>query len=96
MIDAINAVDVVEVLAKNLQSVAKNPTNFQKLPDNFWGYYARGHDKNGKFGIIVTYSEDQNDVDDVIKMYEAWLQKNKAQSEQSDQVDLKKLGHAQN
>ncbi len=80
MIESENAINVIKVLIKNLEGVTKSPKNFQKLPDSFWGYYARGHDTNGKFGIIVTYSEDQTDVDDLMKMYEAWLQKNKSES----------------
>ena len=84
MIEAENAIQVIEVLTKNLEGVTKNPANFQKLPDSFWGYYARGHDKKGKFGVIITYSEDETDVDDLMKMYEAWLQKNKAQSSESE------------
>ena len=78
MIGAEDAARVVKVLAGNLDGVGKNPASFEKLPDSFWGYYARGHDKNGRFGVIVTYSEDGNDVDDLIRMYEAWLRKNKA------------------
>jgi len=81
MIESEDAIRVVEALSKNLAGVAKNPANFQKLPDSFWGYYARGHDKNGGFGVIVTYAEDAADVDDLIRMYEAWLQKNKAPPE---------------
>ena len=50
---------------------------FQKLPDSFWGYFARGHDKKGAFGIILTYSENAHDVDNLIKMYEEWVAKNK-------------------
>ena len=80
MIEQENVIDVIKVLIKNLEGVTKSPENFQKLPDDFWGYYARGHDKNGKFGVIITYSEDQTDVDDLMKMYEVWLQKNKSES----------------
>jgi len=46
--------------------------NFQIL---FGGYFARGHDKKGAFGVILTYSEKQKDVDDLIKMYEEWVDK---------------------
>lgn len=79
MIEAENAVQVISALTRNLEGVAKNPANFQRLPDSFWGYYARGHDAKGKFGVIVTYSEDESDVDDLMGMYEEWLQKNKSQ-----------------
>ena len=52
--------------------------SFQKLPDSFWGYFARGHDKKGTFGVqIVTYSEDGKDVDELMKMYEEWAEQNK-------------------
>ena len=54
--------------------------NFQKLPDSFWGYFARGHDKKGAFGVIVTYSEDGNDVDELISMYEKWAENNKTKN----------------
>jgi len=47
------------------------------LPDSLWGYFARGHDKKGAFGVIMTYSENQKDVDELIKMYEEWVAKNK-------------------
>ena len=50
--------------------------NYQTL---FWGYFARGHDTKGKFGVIVTYSEDGKDVDGLIKMYEDWVEKNKSE-----------------
>lgn len=80
MIEKDDAVKVVETLAKNLIGVSKNKENFQKLPDTFWGYYARGHDQKGKFGIFVTYSVNKSDVDDLIKIYEEWLTKNKSES----------------
>ena len=78
MIEAEDAVKVVETVAKNLIGVANNKANFARLPDTYWGYYARGHDSKGKFGIILTYSEDGSDVDELIKTYEQWLAKNKA------------------
>ncbi len=78
MIDAENAARVISALIKNLDGVARNPENFQRLPDSFWGYYARGHDAKGAFGVIVTYSEDESNVDDLIGMYEKWVQKNKS------------------
>jgi len=77
MIESEDAIKVVDTIAKNLMGVSKNKTNFQKLPDSFWGYFARGHDQKGKFGVIVTYSEDGTDVDNLIKMYEEWVSKNK-------------------
>jgi hypothetical protein len=79
MIESGDAAKVVDTLAKNLAGVAMNKSNFERLPDTFWGYYARGNDgKNGKFAVIVTYSEKGDDVDDLIKMYEQWIAKNKA------------------
>lgn len=77
MIEKEDAKNVAEVVGHNLIGVAHDANNFQKLPDNFWGYFARGHDKKGAFGIIVTYSEDEKDVDNLIKMYEEWVTKNK-------------------
>ncbi len=77
MIEKEDAKNVAEVVGHNLIGVAHDANNFQKLPDNFWGYFARGHDKKGAFGIIVTYSEDEKDVDNLIKMYEEWVPKNK-------------------
>jgi len=81
MIEKQNAQKVVEVIANNLYGVAKDTKNFEKLPDIFWGYYARGHDSNGKFGVIITYSESEKDVDDLIAKYEDWLKENKKKSE---------------
>ncbi len=77
MIEQEDAKNVAEVIGHNLIGVAHDANNFQKLPDSFWGYFARGHDKKGAFGVIVTYSEDEKDVDDLIKMYEEWVAKNK-------------------
>ncbi len=77
MIDAADAKKVVEVIGNNLIGVSHDSANFIKLPDSFWGYFARGHDAKGKFGVIVTYSEDGEDVDEIIKMYEEWAKKNK-------------------
>ena len=53
-----------------------NPA-FEKLPDNFGGYYARGHDSKGEFGIFVAYSQDKKDIDGLIKTYEEWTGKKK-------------------
>jgi hypothetical protein len=80
MIEPDDAVRVVEVIANDLISIANNKRNFEKLPDTFWGYFARGHDsKNRKFGVIVTFSEKETDIDELIKMYEQWLEKQKQQ-----------------
>jgi len=80
MLEAEDAIRVVDTVAKNLMGVANNKSNFERLPDTYWGYYARGHDGKGKFGVIVTYSEIGGDVDDLIKMYEQWAAKSKARS----------------
>ena len=77
MIEKEDAKKVAEVLGNNLIGVSHDSNNFQKLPDNYWGYFARGHDKKGTFGIILTYSENEKDIDELIKMYEDWVQKNK-------------------
>jgi hypothetical protein len=81
MIEAADAKKVVEVIGNNLIGVSHDSANFIKLPDSFWGYFARGHDTKGKFGVIVTYSEDGEDVDEIIKMYEEWVKKNKPKVE---------------
>jgi len=81
MIDQNDAKKVVEVIGNNLIGVSHDSNSFQKLPDSFWGYFARGHDKKGTFGVIVTYSEDGKDVDELIKMYEEWTEKNKPKAE---------------
>ena len=81
MIEANDAKKVVEVIGNNLIGVSHDSNNFQKLPDSFWGYFARGHDAKGIFGVIVTYSEDGTDVDELINMYEDWAKKNKTKSE---------------
>lgn len=80
MIEIKDATKVLETLARDLVGVSKNEANFQRLPDTFWGYFARGHDAKGKFGIIVTYSEDGSDVDNLIKMYEEWASRAKSKS----------------
>jgi len=77
MIESVDAKKVVEVIGNNLIGVSHDSNNFQKLPDTFWGYFARGHDKKGAFGVILTYSENTEDVDHLIKMYEEWIAKNK-------------------
>ena len=83
MIEKEDAKKVIEVIGNNLIGVSHDSSNFQKLPDSFWGYFARGHDKKGTFGVIVTYSEDGKDVDELMKMYEEWAKQNKPQTEES-------------
>jgi hypothetical protein len=77
MIEAEDAVRMVDTVAKNLSGVSHNRSNFERLPDTFWGYFARGHDGKGRFAVIVTYSENAGDVDELIKMYEQWVAKSK-------------------
>ncbi len=81
MIEQDDAKKVDELIGNNLIGVSHDSNNFVKLPDSFWGYFARGHDTKGTFGVIVTYSEDGKDVDEIIKMYEEWAKKNKTKSE---------------
>ena len=78
MIEATDAANVAEALAKNLAGVAMNKSNFEKLPDTFWGYYARGHDSKGTFAVIVTYSEKAEDVDELLKIYNQWVSRSKS------------------
>lgn len=78
MIDGQDAAKVVDTLARNLAGVAMNSENFARLPDTFWGYFARGHDAKGRFAVIVTYSEKGDDVDELIRMYEQWVAKVKS------------------
>lgn len=78
MIEAEDAIRVLDMAAKNLMGLSNNRSNFGRLPDTFWGYFARGHDGKGRFAIIVTYSENASDVDELIKMYEQWVAKSKA------------------
>ncbi|MGI0020441.1 MAG: hypothetical protein ACREAY_08215 [Nitrososphaera sp.] len=78
MIEADDAAKVADALGRNLAGVAINKSNFEKLPDTFWGYYARGHDGKGAFAVIVTYSEKAQDVDELVKMYEQWVAKAKS------------------
>ncbi|MDI1495043.1 MAG: hypothetical protein K8823_349 [Cenarchaeum symbiont of Oopsacas minuta] len=72
MIESDDASKVASTLAKNLMGVAKNTSSFERLPDSFWGYYARGHDSKGEFGIFVAYSEKKTDIDNLIETYEKW------------------------
>jgi hypothetical protein len=78
MIEADDAAKVADALGRNLAGVAINKSNFEKLPDTFWGYYARGHDSKGTFAVIVTYSEKGGDVDELLKMYEQWVARAKS------------------
>lgn len=78
MIEATDAANVAEALAKNLAGVAMNKSNFERLPDTFWGYYARGHDSKGAFAVIITYSEKAEDVDELLKMYNQWVGRSKS------------------
>ena len=82
MIEQSDAKKVIEVIGNNLIGISHDSNSFQKLPDSYWGYFARGHDKKGTFGVIVTYSENNQDVDDLIKMYEEWAEKNKTKESQ--------------
>ena len=82
MIESEDAKKVVEVIGNNLIGVSHDSNSFQKLPDSFWGYFARGHDKKRTFGVIVTYSEVGKDVDELIAMYEKWAEKNKPEKSQ--------------
>lgn len=77
MIESADASRVVEALSKNLAGVAMARDNFAKLPDTFWGYYARGHDAKGTFAVIITYSEKEGDVDELLKMYSHWVSRSK-------------------
>lgn len=77
MLEPDDAIRVIDTISSNLIGVSKNKVNFAKLPDTFWGYFARGHDGKGKFAVIVTYSENGEDVDELIKIYERWVVKNK-------------------
>ena len=78
VIETEDAVRMVDTVAKNLMGVSNNKSNFERLPDTFWGYFARGHDGKGRFAVIIAYSENSGDVDELIKMYEQWVAKNKA------------------
>ncbi|RNJ77184.1 MAG: hypothetical protein EB829_02935 [Nitrosopumilus sp. H8] len=78
MIEPVDAKKVAEVIGNNLVGVSHDSNSFAKLPDSFWGYFARGHDTKGTFGVIVTYSENGEDVDSLIAMYEKWLKENKS------------------
>jgi hypothetical protein len=77
MIEVDDAIKVVNTVAENLMGVAMNKSNFERLPDRYWGYFARGHDSKGKFGVIIAYSEDSDDIVHLIEMYQQWAVKNK-------------------
>jgi hypothetical protein len=78
MLEADDAIRVIDTILSNLIGVSKNKVNFARLPDTFWGYFARGHDNKGKFAVIITYSESGKDVDELIKIYERWAVTEKA------------------
>lgn len=76
MIESDEAVKVLKAIANHLIDVSKNEQNFKRLPDIFWGYFARGHDnKDRKFGVILTYSERVKDINELMKIYEQWALK---------------------
>ena len=76
MIESDEAVKVLKAIANHLIDVSRNEQNFKRLPDIFWGYFARGHDnKDRKFGVILTYSERVKDIDELMKIYEKWALK---------------------
>jgi hypothetical protein len=77
MIEADDAIKVLKSVAENLTGVAMNRSNFERLPDSYWGYFARGHDNKGKFGVIIAYSEKSDDVIQLIEMYQQWAIKYK-------------------
>lgn len=81
MIEPDDAVAVLKIIANHLVDVSRNKQNFNRLPDIFWGYFARGHDnKDRKFGVIFTYSEREKDVDELIKMYEQWAKNQESEN----------------
>jgi hypothetical protein len=76
MIESDEAVKVLKAISNHLIDVSRNEQNFKRLPDIFWGYFARGHDnKDRKFGVILTYSERMKDIDELMKIYEQWALK---------------------
>ena len=68
MIEQDDAKKVVEVIGNNLIGISHDSNSFQKLPDSFWGYFARGHDKKGTFGVIIAYAEGGKEVDELIRI----------------------------
>ncbi len=77
MIEPDDAKRITETVGNNLIGVSHDSNNYRKLPDEYWGYFARGHDNKGTFGVIVAYSKEVEDVDALIKMYEQWVERNK-------------------
>ncbi|HJR46870.1 MAG TPA: hypothetical protein VJ799_01805 [Nitrososphaeraceae archaeon] len=76
MIESDEAVKVLKAVSNHLIDISRNEQNFKRLPDIFWGYFARGHDnKDRKFGVILTYSERVKDIDELMKIYEQWALK---------------------
>jgi hypothetical protein len=81
VIEPDDAVTVLKTIANHLVDVSRNKQNFNRLPDTFWGYFARGHDnKDRKFGVIFTYSEREKDIDELIKMYEQWAKNQESEN----------------
>ncbi|HET7148086.1 MAG TPA: hypothetical protein VFI73_06245 [Candidatus Nitrosopolaris sp.] len=78
MLEADDVIQVIHTISSNLIGVSKNKVNFGRLPDTFWGYFAKGHDGKGKFAVIVTYSENSEDIEELIKIYERWAVNEKA------------------
>ncbi|CAI9831746.1 MAG: hypothetical protein MPI95_05835 [Nitrosopumilus sp.] len=77
MIEEEDAGRVAGVAAGTLAGAAKDKASFARLPDKYWGYYARGHDAKGAFGVILAYSEDEGGIDDLLRMYEEWVRSQK-------------------
>lgn len=86
MIEENDAKNVLGTITSDLITVAQNPNNFKKLPDSYWGYFARGHDSKGAFGVIVAYSEKKSDIDEVLKIYETWVKKNNLGEKTDEQI----------
>jgi hypothetical protein len=81
VIEPDDAVTALKTIANHLVDVSRNKKNFNRLPDIFWGYFARGHDnKDRKFGVIFTYSEREKDIDELIKMYEQWAKNQESEN----------------
>ena len=78
MIESDDAQKVAAALSRNLYDVSQDTKNYTRLPDKFWGYYARGHNARGTFCMVVMYSEDSDDIDHVVKMYEDWTRHHSA------------------
>ena len=72
MIEKEDAKKVIEVLGNNLIGVSHDSKNFLKLPDTFWGYFARGHDQKGAFGVIIVITSYSIHY---TKLYDDYLQK---------------------